>query len=68
MHIKRLIERFLRDEGLPPTKFGRLAARDPRLVLDIRMGREIRPEMEEKLRAFMGNYGEKSGAQTRERQ
>ena len=46
MHIKRLIERFLRDQGLPPTKFGRLAARDPRLVLDIRMGREIRPEME----------------------
>ena len=68
MHIKRLIERFLRDEGLPPTKFGRLAARDPRLVLDIRMGREIRPEMEEKLRAFMGSYSEKSDAQTSERQ
>lgn len=67
MHIKRLIERFLRDEGLPPTKFGRLAARDPRLVLDIRMGREIRPEMEEKLRAFMGSYSEKSNAQTSER-
>ena len=67
MHIKRLIERFLRDEGLPPTKFGRLAARDPRLVLDIRMGREIRPEMEEKLRAFMGSYSEKSDAQTSER-
>ena len=68
MHIKRLIERFLRDQDLPPTKFGRLAARDPRLVLDIRMGREIRPEMEEKLRAFMGSYSEKSDAQTSERQ
>nr|WP_315457527.1 hypothetical protein [uncultured Sphingorhabdus sp.] len=56
MHIKRLIERFLRDQGLPPTKFGRLAARDPRLVLDIRMGREIRPEMEAKLRDFIGTY------------
>lgn len=56
MHIKRLIERFLRDQGLPPTKFGRLAARDPRLVLDMRMGREIRPEMEAKLRQFMGSY------------
>jgi hypothetical protein len=67
MHIKRLIERFLRDEGLPPTKFGRLAARDPRLVLDIRMGREIRPEMEEKLREFMGSYSGKSDAQTSER-
>lgn len=68
MHIKRLIERFLRDQGLPPTKFGRLAARDPRLVLDIRMGREIRPEMEEKLRAFICSYGERSDTQGIERQ
>ena len=68
MHIKRLIERFLRDQGLPPTKFGRLAARDPRLALDIRMGREIRPEMEEKLRAFMCSYGERPNAQASERQ
>ena len=57
MHITRLIERFLRDQDLPPTKFGRLAAGDPRLVLDIRMGREIRPEMETKLRHFMATYG-----------
>jgi hypothetical protein len=58
MHIKRLIERFLRDHDLPPTKFGRLAVGDPRLVLDIRMGREIRPEMESKLRQFMSSYGQ----------
>jgi len=68
MHIKRLIERFLSDQGLPPTKFGRLAARDPRLVLDIRMGREIRPEMEEKLRTFMSSYGERPDAQASHRQ
>jgi hypothetical protein len=58
MHIKRLIERFLREQDLPPTKFGRLAAGDPRLVLDMRMGREIRPEMELKLRHFISNYGQ----------
>ena len=58
MHITRLIERFLREQGLPPTKFGRMAAGDPRLVLDIRMGREIRPEMELKLRHFMFNYNQ----------
>lgn len=58
MHIMRLIERFLREQNLPPTKFGRLAARDPRLVLDMRMGREIRPEMELKLRQFISNYGQ----------
>ena len=53
MHINRLIERFLRETGLPPTKFGRLVARDPRLVRDIRLGREIRPEMESRLRNFI---------------
>jgi hypothetical protein len=56
MHINRLVERFLREQQLPPTKFGRLAARDPRLVLDMRMGREIRPEMEQILRNFMQHY------------
>jgi hypothetical protein len=60
MHITRLIERFLRDQDLPPTKFGRLAAGDPRLVLDIRMGREIRPEMELKLRQFMSAYSQQA--------
>ena len=66
MHINSLVERFLREQDLPPTKFGRLAARDPRLVLDMRMGREIRPEMETKLRRFMAAHGRgpkpKSGA------
>jgi hypothetical protein len=56
MHINRLVERFLQEQKLPPTKFGRLAARDPRLVLDMRMGREIRPEMEKLLRNFMQQY------------
>jgi hypothetical protein len=56
MHINRLVERFLREHRLPPTKFGRLAARDPRLVFDMRMGREIRPEMEQILRKFMVQY------------
>jgi hypothetical protein len=62
MHITRLIERFLRDQDLPPTKFGRLAAGDPRLVLDIRMGRQIRPVMELKLRHFISTYGQDKNA------
>ncbi len=56
MHINRLVERFLRDQNLPPTKFGRMAARDPRLVFDMRMGREIRPEMETKLRQYIAAH------------
>jgi hypothetical protein len=56
MHINRIVERFLHEHDMPPTVFGRLAARDPRLVLDMRMGREVRPEMAERLRIFMANH------------
>ncbi len=56
MHINRRVERFLRDNQMPPTKFGRLAAHDPRLVLDMRMGREVRPETAQRLADFMDNY------------
>jgi hypothetical protein len=41
---------------MPPTKFGRLAAHDPRLVLDMRMGRQVRPETAQRLSAFMDSY------------
>ncbi len=56
MPINRQIEIFLREQQMPPTKFGRLAARDPRLVLDIRMGREIRPALTLRLQQFMSQY------------
>lgn len=67
MHINRLVERFLREQELPPTKFGRLVAKDPRLVLDMRMGREIRPEMEAKLRQFMATHSGGSPLANQER-
>ena len=40
--LMRKIERFLAQTGMPVTKFGRLAAHDPRLVGDLRNGREVR--------------------------
>ncbi len=40
MHVGREVEKFLRRTGMPPTKFGRLAINDPRLVMDLRNGRE----------------------------
>ena len=52
----RNIERFLREQDMPPTKFGRLVASDPRLVLDLRNGREPRPLMEVRVEAFMSGY------------
>ncbi|WP_424771165.1 hypothetical protein [Pontixanthobacter sp.] len=41
---------------MPATKFGRLAAHDPRFVLDLRNGRMPRPRTEEKVHGFMLKY------------
>jgi hypothetical protein len=58
MHFNRLIEHFLREHRLPPTKFGRLAMCDPRLVSDMRNGRQIREETRARIEAFMLAYQE----------
>ena len=43
MNVLRLIERHLRETGVPETRFGRSAVNDPRLVGDLRRGREPGP-------------------------
>ena len=44
MHpVYRRIEKHLRATGLPPTRFGREAVGDPRIVGDLRNGREPGP-------------------------
>ena len=52
----RSIEKFLSVHNMPPTKFGRLAAHDPRFVLDLRMGREPRSQTEARIRGFMSGF------------
>jgi hypothetical protein len=52
----RTIEKFLREHDMPATKFGRLAAHDPRFVLDLRMGRIPRPETQSRIEHFMNTY------------
>ena len=54
----RRIERFLRETGMPWTKFGRLAAHDPRFVGDLRNGRTPRTETAERIEHFMNKYRE----------
>ena len=49
----REIEKFLRDRGVAATTFGRLAASDPRLVFDLRNGREPRSRTEKRVRAYL---------------
>jgi hypothetical protein len=58
----RRIEKFLRQTGMPWTKFGRLATHDPRFVADLRNGRTPRPEMERRVEHFMNTYGESANA------
>ena len=53
MHLLRRIERYLRETDTPPTRFGRLAVRDPRFVFDLRSGREPRPETEQRVQAWL---------------
>lgn len=47
------IDRFLRTNQMPVTKFGRLAARDPRLVGDLRRGRQPGARMTARVQDFM---------------
>lgn len=52
----RTVERFLRETGMKPTRFGREAARDPRLVLDMRNGREPTVRMCRRLDHFIASH------------
>lgn len=58
----RRIERFLRETGMPWTKFGRLATHDPRFVGDLRNGRTPRPETEARVLRFMADWQETANA------
>jgi hypothetical protein len=51
--LARRIELYLRRSGLRPTTFGRLAARDPRLVFDMRRGREPRLSLARRLNGWL---------------
>ncbi|MEL7190537.1 MAG: hypothetical protein AAGK17_13365 [Pseudomonadota bacterium] len=54
--LLRAIEAFLIQYDMPATKFGRLAAHDPRFVLDLRMGRSPRRATEARTRGWMAEY------------
>jgi hypothetical protein len=50
------IEKFLSQTGMAWTKFGRLVAGDPRLVADLRNGREPRPDLTSRIENFIANH------------
>lgn len=60
--LLRQIEIFLRETGMPWTKFGRLATHDPRFVQDLRNGRAPRPGTERRVALFMRSFRENAHA------
>jgi hypothetical protein len=61
MTMLHSIETFLRRTGMPPTRFGRDAVRDPRLVFDLRRGREPTERMRRRVEHFMNIYDGRPG-------
>ncbi len=53
MSLQGEIEAFLERTSMPATRFGRLAAGDPRLVADLRAGRVPGPRLSARVRAFL---------------
>ena len=53
MTILRDVEKFLRNTGMAPTRFGRDAVKDPRLVFDMRNGREPSVRTVRRIEHFM---------------
>ncbi|MCP1468908.1 hypothetical protein J3E64_000579 [Sphingobium sp. OAS761] len=54
--LLRAIEKFLRQHDMPPTTFGRRSTRDPRLVFDMRNGREPGERVSRRIEHFMNTY------------
>jgi hypothetical protein len=48
-----LVEAYLRDTGMSATAFGRITARDPRLVHDLRRGRTPGRSLRHRVEHFM---------------
>ncbi|MBX9796911.1 hypothetical protein [Sphingomonas sp.] len=53
--LLRKVEKFLRRTGMPPTSFGRAVVNDPRLVRDLRLGREPRAATVARIEAFIAS-------------
>lgn len=59
--LLRTIEKFLRDTGIAATRFGRECVRDPRLVFDLRQGREPGERVKRRVEHFMNTYRRSAG-------
>jgi hypothetical protein len=53
MAFRQDVEQFLKRTGIGPSVFGRCAARDPRLVSDLRLGREVGTRLATRVKDWM---------------
>lgn len=53
MEVLREVERYLQKTKMKETRFGRLAVNDPRLVRDLRNGREAGSRMTARIERFI---------------
>ena len=56
------IDQYLRRTGMTPTRFGRLAVNDPRLVRDLKAGREPGLKVRTRVEAMLREDRPPSGA------
>lgn len=55
--VQARVARFLKRHGMKPTKFGRLALKDPGFVRGLNEGRSPTMRTVERLETFMEGYG-----------
>lgn len=53
MHLMRRIRLFLKRADMAPTRFGREAVGDPRLISDLKNGRELREATAARIHAWL---------------
>jgi len=53
MYLIRRIEQFLARADMKPTRFGRETIGDPRLISDMKNGRELRDETIARIQAWL---------------
>ncbi|RVT38495.1 hypothetical protein ENE74_17520 [Sphingobium algorifonticola] len=55
MELLEQVESYLARTRMPPSRFGRLALGDPRLVGDLRSGRRLRPGTQDQLEQYLAH-------------
>ena len=56
-----VVEKYLRETGIRPARFGRAALGDPSFVFELRRGREPRPRTVQKVLAYLDTHSAPRG-------